>query len=119
MSERDIVIVCNDMEASVAVEKLTMAFMSIQKWCECNKIVVNKRKTRHMLVGVKKRVESEERMGIDGIVLVENFAYLGVNIDNKLNFEKFVNGTISRVNGRLITLARIQKFLDVRTCLLI
>ena len=36
-----------------------------------------------------------------------------------LKFEKFVNGTISRVNGRLITLARIRKLLDLRTCLLI
>ena len=69
----DTVIICNDMEASVAVEKSRMAFMSIQKWCECNRIVVNKTKTRHMLVGVKKREESEERMSIDGIVLVENY----------------------------------------------
>ena len=29
----DTVIICNDMEASGAVEKSRMAFMSIQKWC--------------------------------------------------------------------------------------
>ena len=49
------------------------------------------------------------------IGMVENFVYLGVNIDNRLTFEKFINSTISRVNGRLISLARIRKLLDKHT----
>ena len=53
------------------------------------------------------------------IAIVKNFSYLGVNLDNKLSFEKFINGTISRVNSRLITLARIRKNVDAYTALLI
>ena len=71
------------------------------------------------MVGMKKKGECEEHTDIAGIKLVENCVYLGVNIDNKLNFEKFISGTISRVNGRLITLARIRKLLDVKTSVLI
>ena len=53
------------------------------------------------------------------ITEVENYVYLGVNIDKKLNFEKFINGTILRVNGRLITLARIRKLINDETALII
>ena len=45
--------------------------------------------------------------------------YLGVTIDNKLTFEKFITGTISRVNARLITLARIRKVIDAHTASMI
>ena len=50
---------------------------------------------------------------------MENFVYLGVNVDNKLSFEKFVNSTISCVNGRLLIFARIRKFIYVYTSLVI
>ena len=56
---------------------------------------------------------------LQAIVTVANFTYFGVNVDNRLNFEKFLNNTISRVNGRLITLARIRKLIDTKTSLLI
>ena len=50
---------------------------------------------------------------------MDSFTYLGVNIDYGLNFESFLNDTISRVNGRLITFARIRKLPDVKTSELI
>ena len=100
-----------------AVEKSENVFGDIQLWCKLNKIQVNKKKRKHMIVGAKKN--KDERIGIDDISLVENFMYLGVTIDNRLNFEKFINNTISRVNGRLITMARIRKLVDMKTALLI
>ena len=39
-----------------------------------------------------------------GIVTVENFTYLGVTIDRKLNFERFISKTISKGRRRLILL---------------
>ena len=36
-----------------------------------------------------------------------------------MNFEKFISGTISRVNGRLLSFARIRNMMDVSTSLLI
>ena len=54
-----------------------------------------------------------------GIVTIENFTYLGVTNDRKLNFERFISKTISKARGRLITLARLRKILDEKTTLLI
>ena len=56
---------------------------------------------------------------VQEIATVKNLTYLGVNLDNKLTFEKFLNGTISRVNARLIILARIYNNLDKKTDFLI
>ena len=56
---------------------------------------------------------------LDDIISVDNFVYLGVTIDKNLNFEKFIGATIGRAQGRLISLARIRKLIDARTCLLI
>ena len=54
-----------------------------------------------------------------GGMTVEHYTYLGVIIDRKLNFEKIVGKTMSRAQGRLITLARLRKLLDIKTTLLI
>ena len=58
-----------------------------------------------------------EQLG--GIITVDSFMYLGVTIDKNLNFEIFLSATIGKVNGCLITLARIRKLIDANTCLLI
>ena len=116
----DTVIVTKDINVEQAIEKSDLMFQKIVKWCAVNDISVNKKKTKHMLIGGPKRARETERVNPSGeIARVENFTYLGVNIDNRLNFEKFINNTVSRVNGRLITLARIRKMLDKRTSLLI
>ena len=58
---------------------------------------VNKKKTKHMLIGKKNKDTPESDLHIceSEIDIVENFVYLGTNIDNKLSFEKFVNSTVS------------------------
>ena len=73
---------------------------------------------KHMLVGNKAKDGTKDVLDQD-IANVESFVYLGVNLDNKLSFEKIVNGIISRVNGRLLTFARIRKLIDVYTSLAI
>ena len=116
----DTVIVTKDVDIHVAIEKSKEAFQKTTDWCALNKIKVNKMKTKHMIIGGREQVrERDKTFYIQGINTVENFIYLGINIDNKLNFEKFINNTISRVNGRLITLSRERKLLDTKISLLI
>ena len=42
-----------------------------------------------------------------------------LNIDARLNFEQFINGTVSKVNGRLLSFDRIRNMMDVSTSELI
>ena len=76
--------------------------------------------TKHMVIGNKRRDTIQTVFVVDKeFATVENLVYLGVNVDKKLTFKKCVNGTISRVNDRLINLARIRSIIDATTCLAI
>ena len=75
-----------------------------------------------MLSGAAKKgniLELGAEICITIISRVENFVYLGVNVDSRLNFEKFINSTVARVNGRLISFARIRNMMDSLTSLTI
>ena len=116
----DTVVIYNDKDADNAVEGSMLIFNKIQEWCALNNIRVNIKKTKHMIIGSNvKECSKSKKWENDGILTVENLTYLGVNIDRKLNFEKFVNNTISRAHGRLTTLSRLRKILDMKTTLLI
>ena len=96
------------------------AFIHVQNWCALNNIRVNIKKTKHMIIGGnRKECLRSKEWELQGIMTVENFIYLGVTIDRKLNFEKFVSATITKAKGRLITLSRLRRLLDLKTCLLI
>ena len=116
----DTVIVSANANSIKAIQESYSVFARIREWCDLNMIKVNKGKTKHMLLGNKtKEIVSSLNRAEYEIDIVEHFSYLGVILDNRLSFEKFVNSTISRVNGRLITFARIRKFVDSHTSLLI
>ena len=70
-----------------------------------NSISVNIKKTKHMLSGAVKKGDMEKQSNdmFKGVISrVEKLkVYLGVNIDAKLNLEKIINGTVSKVNCRL------------------
>ena len=116
----DTVIVCADICKEKAINDTWIAFNRLHEWCTLNNIRVNKGKTKHMLCGTSRTVcEADDIACLGGIANVEKFVYLGVTIDKSLNFEKFLTSTIQKVNGRLITLARIRKLVDANTCTLI
>ena len=118
----DTVLICSGSNINILIDQTEAVFRRVNDWCRVNNISVNSKKTKHMLSGAVKKgdMENLSREAFDGdICRVENFTYLGVNIDAKLNFEKFINGTVSKVNGRLLSLARIRNMMDMSTSLLI
>ena len=101
----DTVIVSSDQNGDKAICDSYNIFAKVRDWCMLIRIKVNNNKTKHMLVGNKTKDLLQNLDGTEyGIVIVENFSYLGIVLDNRLTFEKCINRTISRVNGRLITL---------------
>ena len=77
-------------------------------------------KTKIMFTGASRKGECNFLdVALKDITIVDNFVYLGVNIDCKYNFEKFISNKVSKCNGRFISFAKIIKMLDVNTILLI
>ena len=105
MHADDTVIVNRHRVIDNAVEGNMSVFSHVQDWCKLNGIQVNIKKTKHMIVsGTDKDCPLMREWDDKGIVTIENFTYLGVTIDRKLNFERFISNTISKGRGRLILL---------------
>ena len=70
--------------------KLQSDLDNIDVWCRRNQLTVNTSKTKCMLLGSKRFLDVRmlPKITLSGNIIqfVENFKYLGVILDNKLNF---------------------------------
>ncbi|CAF0861672.1 unnamed protein product, partial [Brachionus calyciflorus] len=87
---------------SLAIKKLIL-------WCDLNRIDINWDKTKVMFVTNKKNVNIPEKLKIEGseIEVVDNFKLLGITIDNKLNFLKYVSDLRNSINKRIYSIDRL------------
>lgn len=68
---------------------LNKAIKTIDKWCLKNKLQLNKQKSNIVFIKAKprsKKLEKDIPNYIEGIQVKEVAKYLGLYIDNKLNF---------------------------------
>ena len=94
----------------------------IKQWCNVNSIVVHPKRTKHMYVGSDRKVKGElAELHADDEVIerVRQFKYLGVVLDEKLNFVKYIETMTNVVTGKLISLTRIRKYMNMGTSLLL
>lgn len=80
----DLVTLVNDFSSSI---------INQIEWCKFNRIDINWSKTKIMFVTNKRNICVPESILIDNnnVEVVNNFKLLGVTIDNKLSFEKYVS----------------------------
>ena len=82
-------------------------------WCTRNKLTINAKKTKHMLVlrnqGYAELCAPLE-VDIAGTTLsnVASYKYLGVDLDNKLSYGDAVHNTYVKANRKLFTLRKIR-----------
>ena len=97
----------------------------LEKWCNTNGIYININKTRFMIFGSKvalaKVQHKEMKLLIDKqpISRVHNYCYLGVTLDEQLNFEMNAQQTIKKVKNKLVQLRSMRCFLNKRAAILI
>ena len=91
---------------------------SFVDWCECNYLNLNVKKTKEMFIDFRK-IRSYDPLVImnEGVEAVENYKYLGVYIDNQLNFSHNVNHVYKKAVQRL-HFVRILHDIKVDRCIL-
>ena len=98
---------------------------ALENWCEENKIYINAMKTKFMLFGSKTTLAKAAQLNINlvvdnqPIVRVHNYSYLGVNLDEQLNYESHTQITIRRVKTKLLQLKRVRSFLNKQAAILV
>ena len=79
----------------------------ISTWLKINKLSLNVKKTHHMVFTHKRKIQPSVALSIEGhpIDEVDNTKFLGVYLDNKINWKKhisYISGKVARGIGLII-----------------
>ena len=99
------------LQANVEMQRVT-------KWFIANKLKVNKSKTKYMIFNLKDKHKSKQLLNdldlkVDNEIVerVEYTNFLGVIIDNKLNWEKHIEGISKKVSANLGIIRKLRTLL--------
>lgn len=89
-----------------------MAVNSFVDWCELNQLKLNIQKTKELVVDLRRSRPLITPLSIRGVdvEIVQDYKYLGVHIDNKLDWSKNSLVTYRRGQSRLYFLRRLRSF---------
>lgn len=89
------------------------------RWCELNNLQLNVTKTRELVVDLKRTKSPVSPVSIQGACVdtVEEYKYLGVHIDNKLDWARNTDALFKKGQSRLYFLRRLRSFNICRTTL--
>ena len=87
----------------------------VSSWCTLNKMTVNAKKTKHMLVLRNKELFNEAEaltVNFDDVSLsnVSSYKYLGADLDRNLSNQNAVHNTYIKANKKLFTLRKIRPY---------
>ena len=81
-------------------------------WYQNNNLSLNVTKTKEMIVDYRKRSTEHVPILFDGAVVeqIESFKFLGVHINNKLDWSKHTKTVVKRARQSLIPLRKRKRF---------
>ena len=88
---------------------------NIANWCKSNKLTLNISKTKSMLLGSKHRVRKTRHhpLHINNVSLdyVLSYKYLGITIDQSLNFNLHMNQLVKTISYKLFLLQKLRTYI--------
>ena len=105
----DTTIIQTDNNFERLLTNFNQSIKRLVKWCKYNRIDVNWSKTKIMFVSNNKNLNIPNKLSIDNnnVEVVDNFKLLGITIDNKLSFLKYVSELRNSINKRLYSIDRL------------
>ena len=104
-----------------ATRLLRRDLKNLEKWCKLNDIFVNVKKTKYMIFGSKQALHNinEPQLKINGTTIsrVKTYNYLGINLDEQLNYETHLSGVVRKVSHKVYQLRRMRRFINKRAAL--
>ena len=119
----DTVIYIADSDSRKAVSKLQSDIDALSSWCQANDIKANTDKTKVMVFGSHKSLETlppfEVKIDSTPLQVVTSYKYLGITLDSQLNYNSHVNKIISSVASKLKQFQRMRSFLSIKAATLV
>ena len=113
----DTVIYSSDL-CPVRASKVNEEIMNrLYKWCMVNKLIINFKKTKHMMIWrynniLKERDNMFIHVGGAKIDNVTCYHYLGIDLDNSLTYDKMLDCMFNKANRKLYMLKRIRPYIS-------
>ena len=109
----DTVLYVSDKCSSNAATTLNDGLNKLAEWCVINKLTINVKKTKHMLISPPNAPITPEKIILNGTQLdtVRNYNYLGVLIDDGMTFDMFLSDKYNKVNMRVHQLRKLRKYI--------
>ena len=113
----DTVLVANSPDIYDAYVQLQRDIDNVANWCKGNKLSINIKKNKSMVVGTRSMVKKHviiPRLKISGknIEYVHQYKYLGVTIDEISSFNAHLSNTIKLVSQKKILLHKIRYYIS-------
>ena len=107
----DTVLYISHQDPTQAAFILEEGLRTLSKWCTQNKMTINVKKTKHMVLSPLTYGTKHVLLNGEILDIVHVYNYLGVKIDDKLSFEPFLKEKCNKVNMRIYQLSRLRKYI--------
>ena len=104
----------NAVTPAMLSEKMNLELTTVHKWTTANKITVNPQKSHCLIIPPKKNhcISNISIYVNDSVIKVTDAVkYLGITIDNKLNFEEHINALATKISRSLGVLCKLRHIL--------
>ncbi len=96
-------------------EKLSAGLRNVCVWLNENKLTLNTKKTKFMIIGSSRKLSNIDSVTVkvagSNIERVEEFSYLGITFSTNMTWTEHVNQLCSKISKRLGLLKRIKHLL--------
>ena len=112
----DTVIYCSDKSIEIAEMKLQKILDKFSKWCAINALTINTSKTKVMIFGSRHKIKNCKKTSLfinkEQLQTVPTYRYLGINLDQTLNFKYHLDTLINNVTFKLYLFSKIRRYLN-------
>ena len=114
----DTLLICKANNVLDTTEKAQIALDRLISWCEENKLKINRKKTKYMLIKhTKVFQEPQIKMGNFKLGTVCSYEYLGVTLDDRLSMNDYLDSMWKKTNIKIKILAKKRRFITEKTAM--
>ena len=112
-----------DTDINAINNRLQSGLIQVSKWCQCNAMILNPRKTESMVATSRQKHQIEPltlnlSLSNQPITQVAEHKLLGVTVDNELEWEPHINNICKKISQNLFLLSKLRPYVDTNTRLL-